>query len=242
MAETERIKHALSHPWVTDVIRSRDVDLVQEHLSKYKNIRYFVIGSNHFSDDIPFKLTKDGTWYGTCVDGNPYMTESFFRFTYPFRDRVQFIFSYIVPPRYASTQKLIISQKHSGKATLIKARKKDIEDADEDIWVKCMTTTELIDIVGTDFKLLQIDTEGLDWAILKSFPNELYKNLDHIILETVRPDLVTRLYEAGLNKVYYVDDIKYGQYWYFARKVISKKLFDKYKLRNDNKLRNNSML
>jgi len=241
MSESTHLQSVSQHSWVTDVIKSNHVGFIDEHLKQFKNIRYLVIGSNHFSSDPFYKLTKNGTWYGTCVDGNPYETVNFLRNTKTIKEKVQFIFSYLVPPRHASTQKLLISEEHSGKATLIKARKKEIEGSEQDIWVKCMTTTELINIVGTNFKALQIDAEGLDWPLLKSLPKELYKNLDHLLVETIRPDLVKLTFEHGLKNVYYFDDIKLGQYWYFSRQPIDKEKLDEYRLKNKNKLRNNSM-
>lgn len=241
MAEVSQKQSVILHSWVTEYIDTKDVGFIDEHLRQFKDVRYLVIGSHHFGQDPFYRLTKNGSWYGTCVDGNPYETENFFRNTKTIKDKVQFIFSYLVPPKHATTQKLFISKENSGKATLIKARKKEIEGAEQDIWIKCMTTTELIDIVGTNFKALQIDAEGLDWPLLKSLPRRLFKNLEHLIVETISPDLVGLTFDTGLKYVYYFDDVKSGEYWYFARQPIDKEKLDEYRLKNKNKLRNNSL-
>ena len=55
------------------------------------------------------------------------------------------------------------------------------------------------------------------------------------------PDLVKLTFDTGLKYVYYFDDVKSGEYWYFARQPIDKEKLDEYRLKNKNKLRNNSL-
>lgn len=226
------------HKWLTDYFKDKYKGVILKHLSNEKGLRFLSIGSNVFINDDFYKLTVSNNWHGVCVDGNPLTSEKFLMLTKSVMDKITFVFSYVVPPRFATTQKLLIDEKHHGDATLIQARRKEFDDV-MNIWVKCMSTTELVDIIGTDFKALNIDTEGLDVKILKALPNQLFKNLNHVLVETVDETLVSYLHNFGLKYKYYVEDTKFGQYFYFTRQPISQKLINEYK--EEHKLRNNSL-
>ena len=80
-----------------------------------------------------------------------------------------------------------------------------------------MSTEEMELITGTNIDAISIDAEGLDSDILLSLSNEIWGNLKVVLVETVSKELIRKMYECKLDKIYYVDDKKHGQYHIFTK-------------------------
>lgn len=204
--------------FVTQTIPQEQVHIVKDTLgAKFKDFKFLAVGSHIFSDDPFFDLIKTSGWHGWCVDQNPIALKGYFHSITDIKDKVSTIQSYVLPPGNNLIRKIKVHQRHSSDITLVPALEEVHDDTIDNVWVKCMSTEEMELITGTNIDAIGIDAEGLDSDILLSLSNEIWGNLKVVLVETVSKELIRKMYECKLDKIYYVDDKKHGQYHIFTK-------------------------